>query len=118
MKVHGRVTASPLQYGGGGGDYFWAAAEAAPDKTFIAYQGRELTFAQVNHLTAKTSAWLQSHCQSQPGDKVGILMPNCLPYVWTVLALMRLRVIIVPLNTRLTADSTACGHRRSTDPCG
>ncbi|MXV93545.1 MAG: o-succinylbenzoate--CoA ligase [Chloroflexi bacterium] len=104
VKVHGRVTASPLQYGGGGGDYFWAAAEAAPDKTFIAYQGRELTFAQVNHLTAKTSAWLQSHCQSQPGDKVGILMPNCLPYVWTVLALMRLRVIIVPLNTRLTAD--------------
>ena len=31
-------------------------------------------------------------------------MPTCLPFVLTVLALMRMRVIAVPLNLRLTAN--------------
>ncbi len=83
---------------------FFAEPEgAAPNKTFIAYRGGEYSFAQVKRLAAMTSRLIQSHSQLQPGDKVGILMPNCLPSILTLLALMRLRVITVPLNTRLTA---------------
>lgn len=87
----------------------------SPDKTFIADRGSELSFAQVNRLAATTSSLIQEHSQLQPGDKVGILMPNGLPFVLTLLALMRMRVIVVPLNRRLTAgelrwqiDKTQC----------
>jgi len=86
-----------------------------PDKTFIVDKGSELSFAQVNRLASMTAGLIQDHSQLQPGDKVGILMPNCLPFVLTLLALMRLRVIVVPLNTRLTVgelqwqiDKTRC----------
>ncbi len=74
----------------------------APDKTFIADQGSEHTFAQVNRLASMTCGLIQDHSQLQPGDRVGILMPNGLPCVLAILALMRMRVVIVPLNLRLT----------------
>lgn len=91
----GQAAVSPLQFVESKGD--------APDKLFIADRGNELTFAQVNRLASLTSGLIQKHSQPQPGDKIGILMPNCLPFVLTVLALMRMRVTVVPLNTRLTA---------------
>ncbi|MCY4147337.1 MAG: o-succinylbenzoate--CoA ligase [Chloroflexi bacterium] len=90
----GRVAASPLQ--------FALTAKGAPDKLFIAEQGSELTFAQANRLAAMTSGLIQDHSPLRAGDRVGILMPNCLPFVLTLLALMRMRVIAVPLNMRLS----------------
>ena len=87
-------SASPRLFGG--------TERGAPDKTFIADQGSEHTFAQVNRLASMTSGLIQDHSQLQPGDRVGILMPACLSFVLTVLALMRMRVVIVPLNLRLT----------------
>lgn len=43
------------------------------------------------------------HKPLAPGDKVGILLPDKYLFVVALLALMRLRVVSVPLNTRLTA---------------
>ena len=40
----------------------------------------------------------------QPGDRVGILLHNCLEYWATYLAVMRIGAIAVRLNFRLTAD--------------
>ena len=81
--------------------------------TFIVCDDRAYSFAQVNRLASGVCALLQGRCQ--PGDKIAILMPNGLPFVLSILALMRLRAISVPLNTRLTdselryqPDNAAC----------
>lgn len=84
--------------------FFGGTEGGAPDKTFIVDQGNEYTFAQVNRLASMISGLIQDHSQLQPGDRVGILMPTCLSFVLTVLALMRMRVVIVPLNLRLTTN--------------
>ncbi len=88
--------ASPRLFGGTEG--------GAPGKTFIVDQGNEYTFAQVNRLASMISGLIQDHSQLQPGDRVGILMPTCLSFALTVLTLMRMRVVIVPLNLRLTTS--------------
>lgn len=74
-----------------------------PDKTFINIDGAEITFRVLNRLASASCAAILSQLPLEPGDKVGILLPNKLLFVAALLALMRLRVVTVPLNTRLTA---------------
>ena len=73
------------------------------DRTFLFVDERDLSFADVSRLVSRTCQVMGDQIDITPGDKVGILMPNGLPFVLTVLALMRLRALSVPLNTRLTA---------------
>ncbi len=78
-----------------------------PDKIFFAGDDRSLTFAEVNRLVAATCASILRRAPLAPGDKVAILLPKPLPFALTLLALMRLRVVSLPLNTRLTARELA-----------
>ena len=87
---------------GGTGDWLKARANATPRKTFLQLDGERLSFADVEHLTGRTVAFLEARGVSA-GDHVGILLPNGLDFVVCLLALMRLRAVAVPLNTRLTA---------------
>ena len=57
----------------------------------------------MNRLASIGCEVILSHLPLEPGDKVGILLPDKLLFVATLLALMRLRIVSVPLNTRLTA---------------
>ena len=87
---------------GGTGDWLKARANATPRKTFLQLDGERLSFADVELLTGRTVALLEARGVSV-GDHVGILLPNGLDFVVCLLALMRLRAVAVPLNTRLTA---------------
>ena len=78
-----------------------------PDKLFFALEDGGWTFAQVNRHVALTCETILSHIALEPGDRAAILMPRPLPFALTMLALMRMRVISVPLNTRLTAGELA-----------
>lgn len=73
------------------------------DLTFINLDGSEFTFRAMNRLASGGCDAILSHLPLAPGDKVGILLPDKLLFVATLLALMRLRAVSVPLNTRLTA---------------
>ena len=78
-----------------------------PDKLFFALEDSAWTYADVNRRVALTAQAILNHAPLKPGDKVAILMPAPLPFALTLLALMRLRVVSVPLNTRLTASELA-----------
>lgn len=78
-----------------------------PDKIFFALEDSGWTFADVNRYVALTCETILSHTALQPGDRVAILMPRPVPFALTMLALMRMRVVSVPLNTRLTAGELA-----------
>ncbi len=78
-----------------------------PDKIFFAVEHTGLTFGEINHLASATCGLILSHAALEPGDRVAILMAHPVPFVLTLLAFMRMRVISVPLNTRLTAGELA-----------
>ena len=78
-----------------------------PDKLFFALDDSGWTFADVNRRVALTCQTILSHTPLAPGDRAAILIPAPVPFALTMLALMRMRVISVPLNTRLTASELA-----------
>ncbi len=71
------------------------------DKIFFAMGQAGLTFSQVNRLVSATCATILKRAALAPGDKVAILMPKPPSFALALLALMRMRVVSVPLNTRL-----------------
>ncbi|MDE2750559.1 MAG: o-succinylbenzoate--CoA ligase [Chloroflexota bacterium] len=78
-----------------------------PDKRFLAIGQSGWTFAEVNHSASAACAAILRHAPLEPGDRAGILIANPAPFILTLLALMRMRVLSVPLNTRLTAGELA-----------
>lgn len=73
-----------------------------PGKTFIILGDQGITFAGMNRLASGGCGVIQRFKPLMPGDKVGILMANGLPFVGSLLATMRMGLISVLLNTRLT----------------
>jgi len=73
-----------------------------PEKTFLILGNQGITFAGMNRLAASGCGVIMRFKPLKPGDKVGILMANGLPNVASLLSLMRMGLVAVPLNTRLT----------------
>jgi len=91
----------------------WLAARAAltPDKLALMIGQRRWTYGELDRLVNGLAAHLQAQ-GVQPGDFVAVLLPNSLAYVCLIHALARLDAVLIPLNTRLTAEEIAwqVGH--------
>ena len=83
-------------------DWLTARASASPTKDFLIIGQKRLTFGEAHRRAQALCNSIQSHTNIQPGDRVALLMPTGLPYVLSLLALMRAGALAVPLNTRLT----------------
>ena len=84
-----------------------------PDATFLIAEGQELSFAQVNQGVALACQAILRRAALTAGDRVALLMADPLPFTLGLLALMRLRVISMPLNSRLSAGELAEQLRRA-----
>ncbi len=78
-----------------------------PDKIYFALEHGGWTFADVNCYVALACETILRDTPLEPGDRVAILMPKPVPFALVMLALMRMRVVSVPLNARLTASELA-----------
>ena len=78
-----------------------------PDNRFFAYGDWRLSFAQTSRKVSQTCAAILRHKALEPGDRVGVLLASPAPFILTLLALMRLRAVSAPLNTRLTSEEIA-----------
>jgi O-succinylbenzoic acid--CoA ligase len=89
----------------------WLAATAAlhPTKTALLRPHDDfehlvkITYARLNELAASEAAAL-AQLGVESGDRVGLLLDNGQRYVSLVWGLVRRGAVLVPLNTRLTAD--------------
>lgn len=88
-------------------DWLAAAAASRPSGTALTYyrdgQRHSLTLAELNTLVSRWTAAL-ANFGVNPGDHVGLLMPNNEAAVFIILAAARRGAVLVPLNTRLTTD--------------
>ena len=64
---------------------------------------RSVTFGELNLRVCRLAALLH-HKGFRAGDRVAFLLPNCLEFLEVLFTCLRLGLIAVPLNTRLTVS--------------
>src|SRR4051812_7310908 len=77
------------------------AAALFPDRAALWSGDKWLTFAELDHRVARVAGALSQHGFTH-GDRLAVLMPNGTDYLELVYACVRLGVIVVPLNVRLS----------------
>ena len=72
--------------------------------TQIAYSnlGQSITYRQLDELTARFAAWLQTEAGLSRGDRVAIMMPNLLQYPVVLFGILRAGMVIVNVNPMYT----------------
>jgi len=72
------------------------------DRKAYACMGKSMTFAELDRMSARMAAWLQSR-GLQPGARVAIMLPNVLQYPVAMAAVLRAGYTIVNVNPLYTA---------------
>ena len=65
--------------------------------------GKEMTYAQADALVEKFAAYLQCELKLKKGDRVAIMMPNCLQYPIALFGILRAGLTVVNVNPLYTA---------------
>lgn len=83
---------------------FWLPrrAELTPDRVAMVIDERRITYAELDADAARCANVLASQGVG-PGDRVGTLLDNGVPYVEVFFACARLGAIVLPLSPRLAA---------------
>src|SRR6266498_3259502 len=77
------------------------AARYFPERTALVANGKRSTFRELHARVGRVAAALTKH-GFKAGDRLAILLPNEPEYIELVYACAWLRVIAVPINTRLS----------------
>lgn len=78
-------------------------AERFPERPFLLFEGRRITYRQAAAATAGLAAGLQ-RVGVRRGDRVCVLMHNSPEMLWTMFALAAMGAVAVPLNTASRGD--------------
>jgi fatty-acyl-CoA synthase len=78
---------------------FWARWR--PDELAIKYAGVETTWRQLDSRTSDLAAGLARKGITK-GDRIGLLLTNCMEWIELTMAAWKLGALIVPINTRFT----------------
>ncbi|MBS4215161.1 class I adenylate-forming enzyme family protein [Neobacillus rhizophilus] len=84
-----------------------------PDKEAIVFQDIRLTYKDLKNRVDYISVNLQKRFNVNKGDRIALLLNNCVEYFLTTFACSQLGAIIVPLNTRLQEKELAFMLRHS-----
>lgn len=76
------------------------------DREALVIGGRRLTYGELDGLIARAAGGLRSKGIAE-GDRVGLLLPNCLEYPILLFAVAKIGAIGVPLNIREAAPELA-----------
>jgi O-succinylbenzoic acid--CoA ligase len=86
-------------------DWLAARTNASPHALALIIGENHWSYAELDNLVNDSASRLAG--MVQPGQHVGILMPNNLAYVCLIHALARIGAVLVPLNLRLTNHELA-----------
>jgi long-chain acyl-CoA synthetase len=75
-------------------------AERHPDRIAIKLDDFEISYAALNEVTARAAAMLRQK-GLQPGDRVGIMLPNVPHFAITYYGVLRAGGVVVPMNPLL-----------------
>jgi crotonobetaine/carnitine-CoA ligase len=74
------------------------SARRVPQRTFLLWQGRRYSFAEVEATSNRYANGFAAHGIAH-GDHVAVMLPNCPEFLWVAWGLAKLGAVAVPLNT-------------------
>ena len=77
------------------------------DRPAFANLGKVLTYADIDRLSAQFAAYLLGELKLKKGDRVAIMMPNCLQYPIATFGILRAGLTVVNVNPMYTAARAA-----------
>ncbi|WP_457551088.1 class I adenylate-forming enzyme family protein [Desulfobacula sp.] len=77
-------------------------AKLHPNKPAVIFEGHITSYNDLCKRADRTSCWLQS-IGIEKGDRVAVMLDNCLEFFDLFLACSRLGVVFVPINFRITS---------------
>lgn len=77
-----------------------------PDKVYLYYADREISYKQLFDRVNSVAAFLKS-LGIQKGDRVGLFLRNCPEFLYSWFGLNKIGAVMVPINTGLKRDETA-----------
>lgn len=80
-----------------------AAIASFRDRPAFANFGKSLTYAEIDTLSAQFAAYLLGTLKLRKGDRVAIMMPNCLQYPVATFGVLRAGLTVVNTNPMYTA---------------
>lgn len=81
-------------------------AQELGEKTFLLCEGEELTYAHVNEHARRVAGNLAARGIAK-GDKIVLLMGNCIEFVYLFLGAGRIGAVVVPVNPMLKPSELA-----------
>jgi len=72
------------------------------DRPAFANMGRTLTYAQIDERSRQLAAYLLGELELKKGDRVAIMMPNCLQYPIATFGILRAGLTVVNVNPMYT----------------
>jgi long-chain acyl-CoA synthetase len=87
----------PLVGGGNLSTLLGRAAQAWGERCALVHDGGRLSYAELEQRTRRAAAYLRS-VGVEPGDRVGLQLPNTPAFVTLYFGLLRLGAIVVPQN--------------------
>ena len=73
-------------------------ARRIPQRTFLLWQGRAYTYAELDAMTSRYANGFAALGIGH-GDHVAVMLPNCPEFYWVVWGLGKIGAVAVPLNT-------------------
>jgi len=97
-------------------DIFAHVCKTFPQRPAFANFGKKLSFADLNELSGRFAAYLQTELALTRGDRVAIMMPNLLQYPVALFGALRAGLVVVNLNPLYTSHElhhhlNDCGAR-------
>ena len=80
-----------------------AALAKYRDRPAFSSLGKTITYAEVDRLSASFAAYLLGELKLKRGDRVAIMMPNCLQYPIALFGVLRAGLTVVNVNPMYTA---------------
>lgn len=84
-------------------DVLQTSLEKYRDRPAFANLGKVLTYADVDRLSQQFAAYLLGELKLKKGDRVAIMMPNCLQYPIATFGILRAGLTVVNTNPMYTA---------------
>lgn len=81
-------------------DIIGQSAAARPKDVAVIFREQSMTYGELAVMIARLSAGFAA-IGVRPGDKIGLLLPNCPPFVWAYFAASQMGAIVVPVNPLL-----------------
>ena len=83
-------------------EVFERSCKRFADRPAFSNMGVTLTYAELDRLSATFAAYLQTHTDLKPGDRIAVQMPNVLQYPIAVFGALRAGLIVVNTNPLYT----------------